>query len=149
MGLRYDPQCLRRVAAKIVYGFSHVVARGQLGDKRDEEMRKYILGIVSWPDEPVSIAAHPDTFTTTEAPHSVVISPPRDPTAVLVNLYCFHFRVELGPDGALPQALAVICEIDGSGMRVVSNEETPALIQTVASLQFSQPWKEPLDLLDT
>ena len=47
------------------------------------------------------------------------------------------------------RALVVICEVDGSGMRVVSKEGTSALIQTAASLQFSQPWKEPLDLLDT
>ncbi len=140
MALRYDPQCLRRVAAKIGYALFCTVTKRRMEVSEDERMRRYILGTGTSPDEPVSIAPDAATFTTSEDPHFIVFSPEHDKTAAFVRLYGSSFRVELGPAAVLHKPIAVICEINGSEMRFGSEAEIPGLQARMETIEFSQPW---------
>ena len=122
--LDYDPQCERRIAAKIAYALSRMVAKRRPDSAHDERLRKYILGLEDDPDEPVSIVPVSTTFPTSGEPHRILLYAPDDPTAAFVSLYgCFDFRVELGQAPVLPEPIIVICDIDGLGMRVGSRSE--------------------------
>jgi hypothetical protein len=140
ISLRYDPQCVRRVAAKIGYALFRVVTKRRMETRDDERMRRYILGTLASSDEPVSISPAPDTSTTSEVPHYIVLSPEHDRSAAIVSLYGFNFRVELGPTAVLPRPVIVICKIDGSGMRIASEGDIPGLSPRMETATFSQPW---------
>jgi HNH endonuclease len=73
IGLRWNPQCERRLAAKIGYAFFCVLAKRRLIAGNDERLRRYILGEDPSPDEPVSVAPF-STSTTIQraAPHCAV-----------------------------------------------------------------------------
>lgn len=141
--LRFDPQCVRRVAAKIAYALHSTVAEHSLKSQDDEYLRSYILGAETAPDEPVSIAPDPTTWTTSGDPHFALLSPEHDRSAAFVNLYGFSFRVELGWMGSLPKPIAVICNIDGSGMRFASEDEVSGFTARMKDLAFSRPWIKP------
>jgi len=140
MALCYDPQCLRRVAAKIGYALFCTVTKRKMEVNEDERMRRYILGTETSPDEPVSIAPGLATFTTSEDPHFIVLSPEHDKTAAFVSLSGLNFRVEFGPTAVLPEPVVVICEINGSEMRIGSEAEIPGLQAWMERAEFSQPW---------
>jgi len=139
MTLKYDPRCVRRIAAKIAYGMLRIGANKCTDVARDAELREYILGRSAPDEEPVAEEPPPTTFTTSNKPHSVLLSPPYDRNAAVVSLYGLRFRVELGPSAALPKPIAFLCEIDGSGMRQMSKAETLALIEDAKNVAFSQP----------
>jgi hypothetical protein len=143
IALRYDPQCVRRVAAKIGYALFRAITNRRMETRDDERMRRYILGTEKSPDEPVSIVPFPNTSTTSEDPHYIVLSPQHDRSAALVNLYGFNFRVELGPVAVLAQPVIVICKNDGSGMRIGSESDIPDLKARMETATFSQPWLQP------
>lgn len=143
IGLRFDPQCVRRIAAKIAYGLFCTITKQRMQSRDDERMRFYILGTETTPDEPVSITPEPTSWTTSGDPHFALLSPEHDRSAAFVNLYGFSFRVELGQAGILPKPVAVICEIDGSGMRVGSEEEISSVTTRITDATFSRPWLEP------
>jgi hypothetical protein len=140
MALSFDPQCVRRIAAKIGYALFRTLVERRLVDSEDERMRRYILGTQTSPDEPVSIAPDPISSTTSAVPHYVVLSPEHDKTAAFVSLYGSHFRIELGSAAVLPEPVVVICEIDGSQMRVIPKSEIPSLTAHMETVTFSQPW---------
>jgi hypothetical protein len=140
LALRYDPQCVRRVAAKVGYAIFCTVTKREMADKEDDGMRRYILGTERSLNEPVSITPDRYPSTTSEDPHYIVLSPRHDRSAAFVSLYGFDFRVELGPAAVLPEPVIVICEIDGSGMRFASEEDLSGLEERMATATFSQPW---------
>ena len=140
IALRYDPQCMRRVAAKIGYGLFYSLTQRRMEAGQDERMRRYILGADTSPDEPVSITPDPVKITTSDAPHSILLSPEHDRTAAFVSLYGFDFRVELGPAAILPEPVVVFCEINGTGMRIGSGADVLDLTPRMHALLFSQPW---------
>jgi hypothetical protein len=142
ISLLYDPQCVRRVAAKIGYALFRAVTKRRMETRDDERMRHYILGTMASPDEPVSISPFPETSTTSDAPHYIVLSPGHDSSAAIVSLYGFNFRVELGPTAVLRRPVVVICKIDGSGMRIGSESDLLAL-RALETATFSQPWLRP------
>jgi hypothetical protein len=109
----------------------------------DERMRFYILGTDTCPDEPVSTTPDPTTWTTSSDPHFVLLSPEHDRSAAFVSLYGFSFRIELGQAGILPSPVAVICQIDGSGMRIGSKEEISSVMTRIKDSTFSRPWLKP------
>jgi hypothetical protein len=88
-------------------------------------------------------APDPTTWTTSSDPHFVLLSPKHDKSAAFVNLYAFSFRVELGRAGILPEPVAVICQIDGSGMRIGSEEEISNFTARIKEATFSRPWLKP------
>lgn len=133
---------MRRVAAKIGYALFRALTNRRLETRDDERMRHYILGTMASPDEPVSISPFPETSTTSDAPHYIVLSPEHDSSAAIVSLYGFSFRVELGPTAVLRRPVVVICKIDGSGMRIGSESDIPAL-RALETATFSQPWLLP------
>jgi hypothetical protein len=137
----YDPQCERRIAAKIAYALSRTVAKRRSDPIHDERLRRYILGLEDDPNEPVSIVPDPTTFTTSSEPHRILLSAPHDPTAAFVSLYgCFDFRVELGQGAALPEPIIVTCDIDGSGMQIGCRTEAVEQGEHMRERQFSRPW---------
>lgn len=142
ISLRYDPQCVRRVAAKVAYGLFRSVTMQRMQQEEDERMRCYILGKESSPNEPVSITPDPVTWTTSNNPHYALISPVHDRSAAFVRLYDFDFRVELGEAGKLPEPIAVICNVDGSGMRFATKEEASSFMTQMIGRVFSRPWIE-------
>jgi HNH endonuclease len=141
IALNYDPQCVRRVAAKIGYGIFRALSGEALERDLDEEMRQYILGNFNSEDETVKEGPERGTFTTTGDPHRVVISSGADGTKAIVCLYGFHFRVDLGPERPDITPFGVVCEIDGSGMRGASVEEMALVFNEIADIQFTHPWK--------
>jgi hypothetical protein len=143
LALRFDPQAVRRVAAKIAYGFFKTVADGSLDANHDLRLRDYILGKAASSNEPVSEGPNLLTTTTSNAPHYVVLSPQRDMQAAMVSFYGFLFRIELGPKGILPDPVALICQIDGSGVRRASPEEITDLLRSLDDVLFTQPWQRP------
>ncbi len=138
--LRFDPQCVRRIAAKIAYALFCTITKQRIESRDDERMRFYILGTETTPDEPVSITPYPTTWTTSSDPHCALLSPEHDRSATFVTLYGFSFRVELGRAGILPKPVPVICEIDGSGMRIGSEEDISNFTTRFKSATFSRPW---------
>jgi hypothetical protein len=148
--LKFDPQAVRRVAAKVAYGLFKVVTNRSLGTERETNMRQYILGLSALSNEPVSTGPMLLNTTTSDAPHIVVISPPHDLEAAIVSLYGFKFRVEFGPDGKLPVPLAMLCQIDGSGIRTATPDEAVEIIASLRGYDFAQPWKKAAaDAIDT
>lgn len=144
IALHFDPQSVRRVAAKIAYALFCTTTKQRMQPRDDERMRRYILGTeANDPNEPVSIPPDPTAWSTSNDPHFVLISPGHDRSAVFVNLYGFFFRVEIGQAGILPKPVAVICQIDGSGMRVASDDEVPAVAARIEGATFSRPWLKP------
>ncbi len=144
LGLHYDPRCVRRVAAKIAYGLFRTAINRSLDGTEDMALRRYILGIDISVDEPVSIASELlKTFTTSNEPHYVVFSPSHDRSAAMVSLYGLNFRVEMGSAAVLPEPTAVLCEIDGSGMKICSTDETKDILDGMGTPAFSQPWRDP------
>lgn len=143
LGLQYDPQCVRRVAAKIAYGLFRTAINRSLNGAEDLALRRYILGIDISVNEPVSITSELlKTFTTSNEPRYVVFSPLHDRGAAMVSLYGLNFRVEMGSAAVLSEPAAVVCEIDGSGMRICSTEETRDILNRMGTPAFSQPWRE-------
>jgi hypothetical protein len=108
-------------------------------------MRQYILGLSGQQNdfEPVSAAPDPATSTTHE-PHYVVLSPALDRRAAVVCLYGFRFRVELDEGSELSSPIVVLCEIDGSSMRIAGAEEAKAVFKRAAETTFSRSWDRPL-----
>jgi len=142
IALRFDPRAERRIAAKIGYGLFRIVTGRSLEAERDSMMRRYILGLMDSKDEPVSIEPIPLNITTSDKPHSVTLSPAHDRQAILISLYGHRFRVELGPAGELPNPVVVLCQIDGSGIRVANPDETAKILEDSTAGAFSQPWKQ-------
>lgn len=141
MALKFDPQAVRRVAAKIAYGFFKTAANGSLGAKHDRLMRDYILGVSDSPDEPVFEGPNSLTTITTSSPHYILLSPRNDPQSAIVSLYGFLFRIELGSRETLPKSIAMICQIDGSGVRRASSEEIEEILHRLSGISFTQPWR--------
>ena len=142
IALRYDPQCVRRVAAKIGLGLFCAVTKRRMEGTDEKRMRRYILGVETPIDEPVSITPNSGPITTSEDPHFVVLSPAHDKTAAIVSLYGSDFRIELGSAAVLAEPVIVTCEIDGSGMRICSAAEFPGLAARMEKAAFSQPWRQ-------
>jgi hypothetical protein len=59
-----------------------------------------------------------------------------------VRLYVLHFRANLGPKKGDLSPFAVMCEINGSGMREASSERVMAALDAVSRMPFSLPWKK-------
>ena len=148
MALKFDPQAVRRVAAKVAYGLFATVTNGSLESDHDAYLRRYILGLLDSTDEPVSEGPMPLTTTTSNRPHYVVFSPVHDPQSAIVSLYGYVFRIDLGPRSKLSNPVAVICQIDGSGIHLASADETRKAIDSISSITFSQPWKRPREIGD-
>lgn len=137
----YDPQCERRIAAKIAYALSRTVAKCRPDAAHDEYLRMYVLGLEVSPDEPVSIMSDLPNFTTSMVPHRILLYASYDPTAAFVSLYgCFDFRVELGQEAVLPDPIIVFCDIDGLGMRVGTRSEATEQAELMRERRFSRPW---------
>ncbi len=60
---------------------------------------------------------------------------------MFVSLYGYRYRVELGPEGELPNPVAILCDVDGSGIRVTAPEERGKILERFADGRFSQPWE--------
>lgn len=148
LALKFNPQALRRVAAKVAYGLFTTVAAGSLDSDHDTYLRHYILGLQDSTDEPVSEGPMPLTTTTSNKPHYVVFSPTHDRQSAIVDLYGYTFRIELGPGTKLRNPIAVICQIDGSGIRLATADETREIIGGISSVPFTQPWKHPPEIVD-
>lgn len=140
IGFDFDPQCVRRIAAKIAFALFCTIEKKKLDPVADARMRSYILGKEAGPDEPVSVAPAPTTWITSSDPHFVLLAPAHDGSAAFVSLYSFCFRVELGEACILPTPLGVTCEIDGSEMRLASDEEIASFAAQMKDLVFSRPW---------
>jgi hypothetical protein len=149
VALKFDPQTVRRIAAKVAYGLFVTVANGSLGTERDGYLRHYILGLLNSQDEPVLEGPHPLATTTSKEPHYVVLSPAHDPQSAVVSLYGFVFRVELGPEGKLAEPFAMICQIDGSGIRPASPDEAREFINRISGVTFTQPWEKRPEVSDS
>jgi hypothetical protein len=137
LALKFNPQAVRRVAAKVAYGLFTTVTAGSLDTDHDTYLRHYIMGFLDAPDEPVSEGPMPLTTTTSNKPHFVVFSPDHDLQSAIVSLYGYAFRIELGPGSKLPNPVAVICQIDGSGIRLASADETREIIDGISSMTFT------------
>ena len=148
MALKFNPQAVRRVAAKVAYGLFATVTNGSLGSGHDAYLRRYILGFLDSTDEPVFEGPTPLTTTTSNEPHYVVFSPDHDPQSAVVSFYGYAFRIDLGPQSKLSDPAAVICQIDGSGIRLASADETIEIINGISGITFSQPWKRPSETSD-
>jgi hypothetical protein len=57
------------------------------------------------------------------------LSPTHDPQSGIVSLYGYVFRVELGPQGKLSNPFAIISQIDGSGIRSGTLDETREIVE--------------------
>jgi hypothetical protein len=141
MSLRFDPQAVRRVAAKAAYGLFRNLVDRSLGQELDLNIRRYILGLTDSIEEPVFIEPDLLNTITSEAPHFIVLSPVHDREASIVSLYGFRFRVQLGEAGALPEPVLIFCAIDGSGMRRGSTQELYKVTEQIKGLHFLQPWQ--------
>lgn len=75
MALKFNPQAVRRVAAKVAYGLFATVTNGSLEDDHDAYLRRYILGLLDSTDEPVFEGPMLLTTMTSNEPHCVVFSP--------------------------------------------------------------------------
>jgi hypothetical protein len=142
IALSYDPQCVRRVAAKIGYGLFRAISGERLQVDLDEEMRQFILGNCQSEDQPVKEEPERGTFTTNDDPHCVVISSEPNGLKAFVRLYGLHLRVDLGMEKSGLVPFGVMCEIDGSGMRQASEEELLKALDEVNGMPFSHPWKK-------
>jgi hypothetical protein len=143
IALNYDPQCVKRVAAKIAYGLYGAISGDGLDGDFDGEMRQYILGNRDSENEPVKEAPERGTFTTNDDPHCIVISSEPDGLKAFVRLYGLHLRVDFGPKKTDFSPFGVICEINGSGMREASSEEVVTALHEVTGMPFSHSWKKP------
>jgi hypothetical protein len=141
MALKFDPQAERRIAAKIAYALFLRLTGKALEYRTDLALRSYILDQEIPVDEPVSIEPLPLNFTTSERPHAILLSPQGDRQAGFVSLYDHKYRVELGPGAELPAPIAVLCQIDGSGISIASPEQTETIAREFLGCSFSQPWK--------
>ena len=139
IGLHFDPQCVRRIAAKIAYGLFCSITKRAMVHYDAERLRSYILGTETGSDEPVSITPDATKWTTSSDPHFVILSPAHDRSAAFVSLYGLMFRVELGQMSVLSRPAAVICEIDGSGMRIGSEGEIASFTTRIKEATFSRP----------
>ena len=148
MSLRFDPQTVRRIAAKVAYGLFTTVTNRSLDADHDLYLRQYILGLWDSMEEPVSEEPDSPTTTTSDNPHYVLLSPAHDPHAAVVCLYGFKFRVELGSQGELPAPVVMICQIDGSGIRPASPDEIKEIIENITGITFTQPWKRPPEVAE-
>ena len=117
MALKFDPQSVRRVAAKVAYGLFATVVDGSIESDYDVYLRHYILGLLDSTDEPVFEGPIPLTTTTSNKPHFVIFLPGHDSHSAIVSLYGYIFRIELGPRSTLPNPVVIVCQIDGSGIR--------------------------------
>jgi hypothetical protein len=138
--LNYNPQTIRRVAAKIAYTLFAILSGHPLERRSDPLMRRYILDLPRQVNGfgPVSAAPEPATSTTSDEPHFVVLSPAHDRAAAVVCLYGFKFRVDLGEGSQLPNPIVVLCEIDGSSMRIAGIEEAEEILSNAAATPFLQ-----------
>jgi hypothetical protein len=141
MALKFDPQAVRRVVAKVAYGLFATLANRSLDSDRDVYLRHYILGQLDTTGEPVFEGPTPLTTTTSNNPHYIVLSPAHDPEATIVSLYGYIFRIELGPQGKLSKPVAMICQIDGSGIRPASPDEIREIMDSIVGVTFTQPWR--------
>jgi hypothetical protein len=141
ISLDYDPQTLRRIAAKIAYGLFIHFSSHSLDEAQDVLLRQYVLGLSESESEPVSVSPWPEPMVTSDSPHYVVLSPANDQEAAIVCIYGFAFRVELGVAArSLPAPAVVICQIDGSCMRVATADEAEKFLSEARRKTFSQPW---------
>ncbi len=142
IALNYDPQCVRRVAAKIGYGLFSAISGVGLDEDADEELRQYILGNRDLEDEPVKEAPERGTFTTNDDPHCIVITSEPDGVKAFVCLYGSHLRVDLGASKTDFKPFGIICAVDGTGMRRASTEELVTALREVSGMLFAHPWKK-------
>jgi hypothetical protein len=134
--LDYNPRVVRRIVAKIAYALFAIVSDRSLEGTWDQYLRKYILGQAPTEDEPVSEEPDQLTRTTNDEPHYVLLSPAHDRTAAVVCLYTFKFRVELGEGSELLSPIVVLCETDGSGMRIAGMHEAEAIVRNAGEISF-------------
>ena len=57
-------------------------------------------------------------------------------------------ELTLAHKASLSKPVAVICQIDGSGIRLASAGETKEIINGISSIMFSQPWKRAPEISD-
>jgi hypothetical protein len=137
MMLEYEPQAVRRVAAKIAYGLFLLLSGSELDERRDSDLRAYVLGLEGEKPEPVTEAPESFRFTTGGTPyHQVVLGPPHDREAAIVRLYGYAFRVDLGDTVHRLSPIVILCATDGSGMRVAEPEEAQEALAGCESLVF-------------
>lgn len=145
LALSYDPQTLRRVVAKIALGLFSIIAERSLHEVYARSLRQYILGLDDSTDEPVYEEDMHATVTTDGEPHYVILSPPYARTSAIVCIYKYRFLVDLGPSGVLDEPVVLMCEVDGSGMRIAPTLEGVLIIQSCEQIAFSQAWKQAPD----
>jgi hypothetical protein len=126
------------VAAKIAYGLFTIITGRKLDDPHDTGLRRYILDPDDSLDEPVSEMPWPEQITTSTSPHWVLLFPSHDPDVAIVSLYGRKFKVDLiSADRPLSPPVAVICEINGTGMRKASSDEIQLFAEDAKSTNFS------------
>ena len=138
LSLKFNPQTIRRVAAKIAYGFYVLLSACSLQREHDHQLRHYILGLGKSEDEPVLQSEWPENWVTSDKPHYVLISPQFDRDAAIVSLYGWHFRVDLGPGAALPSPIVVLCQTDGTNMHIAMEDEAEAYLAEASGTSFSE-----------
>jgi hypothetical protein len=109
---------------------------------RDKQIRDYVLGLLEKPEEPVWIEPQPAAKTNSGEPHLILLSPRHDPEAVLVSLFGYRFRVDLGPNAGLPSQIVFFCKSDGSGIRRLGAAEEETAIAHFQGSRFIEPWRE-------
>ena len=148
IGFDFDPQCVRRIAAKVGYSMFRLCTGRTLSAQIDKQLRDYVLGLSNGADEPVWVEPHPVTMTTSDRPHIVLLSPTGDPAVALVSLYGYRFRVELGHGAELPAPIVILCKIDGSGIICRTDpEQVEAAIAQFQGTEFGQSWRQPQKLM--
>ncbi len=140
--LSYNPQAVRRIAAKVAYALFAILSGRTLERPWDTRMRRYILGLPNQENdsEPVSAAPDPATSKTSDEPHYVILSPAHDRSAAVVCLYGFKFRVELGQGSELSSPMVILCEIDGSSMRIAGPKEAEAIFRNATDTLSPGSW---------
>jgi hypothetical protein len=139
--LQFNPRDVRRVAAKIAYGLFRLATKLELDRDTDLKLRTYILGEAGGESEPVAEA--PETFplVTGNTPyHFVIFGRRHDPEGAVVRLYGYGFRVNLGSGGRrVAPPIVVLCNTDGTGMRIADTSEAEEALAASASLSFPRP----------
>jgi hypothetical protein len=136
--LKYEPQLVRRVIAKIAYGLFRCTTGIEFREEDDIRLRSYILGWQEPDIEPVMEAPEKHQFTTSAGPHRFVLAPAHDREAAIIDLYGHPYRVQLGSAGILlPEPIIVFCATDGTGMRIANSEERTSVLCEFQSLTWT------------
>ena len=138
MGLEYDPELVRRVAAKIAYGLALCFGDSGISEREGGLLRSYILGRQEQGDEPVTDGPEITHFTTGVEFHRFLLAPHFDPESAFISLYGHNYRVFLGVLArALPGPIVLLCATDGGGMREAAPAEAEAVLGDFQSVTWS------------